>query len=97
MHCRGKWMINQREPTAFVQHAIDVYHRGYVCPAEMWFQIASVLTPQSATAALEALPPDAQEQLRSVFADRPSLPSDPSLADVVEQITVWCQGNSDGT
>jgi hypothetical protein len=85
-------MVLHPDPPDAVRHAVGLYSRGVVCAAEMWFQVARVLTPGSVAATLDALPADTRKQLRAVFADRPFLPEDPEFAQVVAELVVWCEG-----
>jgi hypothetical protein len=57
----------------------------------MWFQVARVLTPETATAILDALPQETQDQLRVVYFDRPSLPGDKEFVAVCDALVRWCE------
>ena len=84
-------MGSELEPPDAVRHAVRLYHRGIICPAEMWFQVAGVLTPASAAGILDSLPAETRQQLRAVFADRPSLPGDSEIAPIVAAIVAWLE------
>lgn len=74
-------------------HAVSLYDRGIICPAEMWFQIVRMLAPGSVAATLNILPADTQQQLRAVFVDRPSLPGGTEFAGIVAEVVGWWQGD----
>ena len=76
-------MVPERTSRDAVCHAALLYYRGVICPAEMWFQVVRVLTPESAAGILDSLPAETQRQLRAVFEDRPSLSEDAKFAPSV--------------
>lgn len=84
-------MIPDREPQDAIQQAVGLYYRGYICPAEFWFQIARLLTPETTYEILEALPKETRDQLRNVYFDRPSLPGEKALEAVCTQLVHWCE------
>ncbi len=82
-------MVPERTPSEAICHAALLYHHGIFCPAEMWFQVVRVLTPESAAGILDSLPAETQRQLRAVFEDRPSLPEDTEFASSVAALLEW--------
>ena len=94
-------MTQPREPREQVNHLIRLYHRGVICPSEMWRQIAWALTSATAADVLESLPAEVKEQLQVVWLDRPPAVyvegADPSpeedWSEVCAQIVRWCQAN----
>lgn len=53
--------------TRVVRH----FRIGAICPAEMWAQLADVLSRGDAHQILDALPPDLQAALREAYHERP--------------------------
>ena len=82
------------EPIESVRHAVGLHTRGIICPAEMWYQIASVLTAETTSAVLDAMPLSMQDKLREIYFDRASLPGDEEFISVFKQIARWCGSRS---
>ena len=94
----------QRAPRENVAHLVGLYHRGIICPTEMWLSLTRALTPATATGVLDSLPPDAKEQLRTVYRERPPAayierppmaPGDPEFRAVCVQVVRWCEAGED--
>jgi hypothetical protein len=94
----------QRAPREEVAHMVGLYHRGIICPTEMWVSITRALTPANTTGVLDSLPPDAKEQLRAVYLERPPAvyierppmaPADPDYRSICVQVVRWCEESED--
>ena len=88
------------EQVAFMAKA---HHGGILCPSECWRQIAAALVPATATAVLDVLPGDAQENLLEMYRDRPPIAyvrdcqnpaGDDALRAVCVQIVNWCEAKA---
>ncbi len=65
-----------RNPFDAVCHAVSLYDRGIICPAEMWFQVVRVLSAESVPSILDSLPVTTLNRLIKIYEERPSLPQD---------------------
>lgn len=92
---KGRRMVPEREPANAVCHAVRLYDRGIICPADMWFQVVRVLSQISAESILDSLPIETRGRLRSVFADRPSLPADGEFAPANAKLVAWLEQQRD--
>lgn len=95
-------MTQPREPREQVSHLIRLFHRGIICPSEMWRQIAWALTSATATEVLESLSAEVKEQLQMVWLERPpaayiqkpdAASEEKDWPDVCAQVVRWCQAN----
>ena len=64
-------MVHERTPPEQVAHLVRLFHRGIICPSEMWRQIADTLRPDNVTDILDSLPDETKEQLLVAWIDRP--------------------------
>jgi hypothetical protein len=77
-------------PIENVHHAATLYHRGIICPAEMWNRITDPLTTQTAVTILDGLPVNLQDTLRRAYAERPwSLRTGELDNDVRREVERW--------
>jgi hypothetical protein len=71
------------------------FKNGVICPAEMWCQLADVLSKGDAHATLNTLPPALKAALRASYRERPlsfwSLRGHP----LRRQIKSWCRASLD--
>lgn len=67
------------------------FKTGAICPAEMWKQLADVMSPDDAGEILDALPLELQSELRASYRERPlsfwALRGNP----LRRHIKSWCQ------
>ena len=63
---------------------------GAICPAEMWAQLADVLSRGAVNEILNTLPPELQAELRESYRERPLSFSTLDDNSVQRQIENWC-------
>jgi len=63
---------------------------GVICPAEMWAQLADVLSRGDVNEILDTLPPDLQAELRESYRERPLSFSTLCENPLQRQIENWC-------
>ena len=72
-------------------HVVRIFKMGAICPAEMWAQLADVLSRGDVDQILNALPPEFQAELRESYRERPLsfwvLRGNP----LRRQIKSWCR------
>ena len=77
------------------RRVVGHFKNGVICPAEMWAQLADVLSRGDANEVLDALPPALQASLRESYRERPLsfwvLRGNP----LRRQIKSWCRGAAD--
>ena len=95
-------MGQTRQPRDHVSHVVKLYHRGIICPSEMWLSLAEALSPATATVVLESLPEDVKVQLRAVYLGCPPaayieppfpVSEDEAFRAVCVQVVRWCEAS----
>lgn len=93
-------MTSKREPKEQVSHVIGLHSRGILGPSAMWLGLAEQMTPATATAMLESLRDEVQEQLLTAYHERPPHAyvartaaelEDADFQAVCVQIVRWCE------
>ncbi len=70
----------------------QLYRNGILCPAEHWILVVDELAEVAAAETLNALPPALQNDLRSIYDERPgSIHNLRDLRDARRIIEAWCQ------
>ena len=59
------------DPRHAAVRVVSHFEMGAICPAEMWAQLAEVLSMGDAEAILEALPQKLKAELRQSYRERP--------------------------
>ena len=66
------------------------FKMGAICPAEMWAQLADVLSRGDVNEILNTLPPELQAELRESYKERPLSFSTLDGNPLQRQIENWC-------
>lgn len=84
------------EPLRAATEVVRHFKMGAICPAEMWVQLADVLSQSNVNQILDALAPECQATLRESYRERPrslwALRGNPLRRGLKH----WCRGGHDG-
>jgi hypothetical protein len=69
------------------------FKMGALCPAEMWAQLADVLSRGDVRQILDTLPPELQTELRDSYRERPLSFWVLRGSPLRRQIKRWCRGS----
>ena len=85
--------ISSFDPTVAATRVLRQFQMGAICPAEMWAQLADVLTQGDVGQVLDSLPVELQNEVRQSLDERPISFEVLKGHPLYSQIESWCRSS----